>query len=173
MGADPVAEFEAYRDELLNLLGGQDPLVVLQDTPAKLDARFSGIADDLAAERPRPGAWSVKEIVGHLADTEWVFGYRIRVVLTHDSPPIPGYDQDLMVAGLEHNNRVLYELQGEFRVLRERNLDLYRRTEGQAWQRVGIHSERGAESVELNLRLLAGHDLRHLDQIERTIEAMT
>ena len=172
MGADPVAEFEQYRNELLGLLGSQDPLIVLEDTPAELAARFTGLDEAQASKRPGEGAWSVNEIVGHLADTEWVFGYRVRVMLTHDSPPIPGYDQDLMVAGLAHHERPLPALVEEFQTLRRLNLALYRRTRGEAWEREGVHAERGRESVDLSIRLLAGHDLRHLSQIERTLAAL-
>ena len=172
MGADPVTEFEAYRQELLAMLGDQDPLLVLRDTPAELAARLEGLSDVDSARRPGPGAWSVKEVVGHLADTEWVYGYRVRLMLSHERPDMPGYDQDLMVAGLEHNDRPLAGLLDEFEALRRRNLELYGRIEGEAWKRVGVHEERGEESVELNIRLLAGHDLLHLRQVDRTLGAV-
>lgn len=173
MGADPVTEFAAYRDELLGMLGDQDPLLVLRDTAAELAARLDALSEEDASRRPEPDAWSVREVIGHLADTEWVYGYRIRLMLTHDRPGIPGYDQDLMVDGLEHNERPLDELLDEFELLRERNLELYERTRGDAWTRVGVHSERGEESVDLSIRLLAGHDLRHLRQVDRTLGDIT
>ena len=66
MSADPVREFEAYRDELLARLGDRDPVHVLAHTPARLEARLSGLPDEVLAKRPRAGAWSVKEVVGHL-----------------------------------------------------------------------------------------------------------
>lgn len=169
MSADPVREFEAYREELLARLGDQDPVDVLAHTPARLEARVIGIAEDLLVRPPRPGAWSVKQIVGHLGDSEWVYGYRLRMMLSHERPAIAGYDQDVMVAGMAHNDRPISMLLEEFRRLRGLNVDLYLRTRGPAWERVGLHSERGEESVDLSLRLLAGHDLRHTDQIERVL----
>ncbi len=172
MSADPVKEFEAYRTELLDLLGDQDPLLVLEDTPAELAARLSKLDEDTMKRRPAPDAWSVAEIVGHLGDTEWVYGTRQRLVLTHDRPELVAYDQDLMVAGLEHADRSVDELVREFTDLRTWNLALYQRTRGEAWARTGLHAERGEESVELNIELLAGHDLRHLRQIERTVEGV-
>jgi len=172
MAADPVREFEAYRDELLSLLGADDPLDVMAHAPAQIEGRLKGIDESLLAKRPRQGAWSVKEILGHLGDTEWVYGYRMRMMLSHDQPPIAGYDQDVMAAGLEHNQRPLSMLMEELRRLRGLNLDLYRRTKGTAWQRAGLHSERGEESVDLSIRLLAGHDRRHFAQIERTLKAV-
>ena len=169
MPADPVREFEAYRDELLSRLGGQDPVDVLAHTPARLEAHLIDVEEVVLARPPRPGAWSVKEIVGHLGDSEWVYGYRMRMMLSHERPGIAGYDQDLMVAGMAHNGRPISMLLEEFRRLRGLNVDLYLRTRGPAWERVGVHSERGEESVDLSVSLLAGHDLRHMDQIERTL----
>lgn len=170
MSADPVKEFEAYRDELLARLGDRDPVDVLVRTPARLEARLTRLAEDALATRPRAGAWSVKEIIGHLADSEWVYGYRMRLMLSHERPAIAGYDQDVMVAGMAHNDRPISMLLEEFRRLRGLNVDLYLRTRGPAWERVGLHAERGEESVGFSVRLLAGHDLRHADQIERTLE---
>jgi hypothetical protein len=105
MPADPVKEFEAYRDELLARLGDGDPVEVLARTPAQLEARLSGLTEDVLAKRPRAGAWSVKEIIGHLGDSEWVYGYRMRLMLSHERPAIAGYDQDVMVAGMAHGER--------------------------------------------------------------------
>lgn len=169
MSADPVREFEAYRDELLARLGDRDPVHVLAHTPARLEERLSGVAGDVLAKRPHAGAWSAKEVVGHLGDSEWVYGYRLRLMLSHDRPRIAGYDQDVMVTGMAHNDRPLSMLLEEYRRLRGLNIDLYLRTRGPAWERVGLHSERGEESVGLSIALLAGHDLRHTDQIERIL----
>jgi hypothetical protein len=172
MPADPVEEFEAYRDELLARLGDRDPIEVLARTPARLEARLTGLAEDVLAKRPRAGAWSVKEIVGHLGDSEWVYGYRLRLMLSHERPAIAGYDQDVMVSGLAHNDRPISMLLEEYGRLRGLNVDLYLRSRGSDWERVGLHSERGEESVGLSVSLLAGHDLRHTDQIERTLQAI-
>lgn len=169
---DPVKEFEAYRQELLDRLAHRDPLEVLAHTPRTIEERLDGIDESLLSKRPNATAWSVKEIIGHLADSEWVYGYRMRMMLSHDEPPIAGYDQDVMVAGMAHNDRPLSMLLEELRRLRGLNLDLYLRTKGPAWERCGVHSERGAESVGLSIELLAGHDLRHCDQIERTLTAV-
>lgn len=172
MRIDPVKQPEAYIEDLLGKLGNQDPLLVMADTPVELAARLADVDDDRAAERPEAKSWSIREIVGHLADTEWVHGYRIRIALTQNEALQPGYDQDLMVDRLEHNERSLADLLDEFKVLRELNLEMYERMKGEPWSRTSIHAERGEESVERFINLLAGHDLRHLDQVDRTLEAL-
>ena len=173
MPADPVKEPEEYTQELLDLLGDDDPLDVLAHAPGLIEESIKGFAEEILTRRPFEGAWSVKEVIGHLGDTEWVYGYRVRMVISHDRPPIAGYDQDLMVAGMAHNERPISMLMEELRRLRGLNLDFYRRTQGPAWERAGLHSERGPESAGLTIRLLAGHDLRHLDQIRRTLTSVT
>ncbi len=169
MPADPVTEFQAYRQELLDRLGDRDPLVTLAATPREIESHLKGLDEAVLKRRPAEGAWSAKEVVGHLGDTEWVYGYRIRLILSHDVPPIQGYDQDKMVRGMDHNERPISMLLEELARLRGLNVDLYRRTRGSAWDRVGMHSERGEESVGYSIRLLAGHDLRHLDQLDSVI----
>jgi hypothetical protein len=173
MGADPVTEFEVYRDELLALVGERDPLDVLAHTPTQLEMRLANIDEGVLAARPQEGAWSVKEVLGHLGDSEWVYGYRMRIMLSHDAPEVAGYDQDVMVAGMKHNERPISMLLEELRRLRGLNLDLYLRSRGPAWERYGVHSERGEESVGFSIRLLAGHDLLHMTQIERTLAAVS
>jgi uncharacterized damage-inducible protein DinB len=169
MAADPVKAPEAYKRELLELLGDRDPLNVMAHTPRLIEERLSDVDESVLTQRPAEGAWSVKEVLGHLSDTEWVYGYRARMMLSHEEPSIEGYDQDLMARGMNHNERPLSMLMEELRRLRGLNLDLYLRTRGPLWERVGRHSERGDESVDLMVRLLAGHDLRHMEQIERTL----
>lgn len=170
---DPVTEFEAYRDSLLTLLGDDDPIEVMAHTPKLIEDRLAGIDEPILERRPREDAWSVKEILGHLGDSEWVYGYRARLMLSHDAPAIAGYDQDLMVAGMAHNQRPISMLLEELRRLRGLNIDLYLRTKGPAWERGGRHSERGEETVGLLVRLLAGHDRVHMRQIERTLEEVS
>jgi hypothetical protein len=169
MAADPVRAPEAYKQELLDLLAERDPLDVMAHTPRLIEERLKGIDESVLARRPQQGGWSVKEVLGHLGDTEWVYGYRARMMLSHDAPPIEGYDQDVMVRSMDHNERPLSMLLEELRRLRGLNLDLYLRTRGPSWERIGRHSERGDESVDLMVRLLAGHDLRHMEQIDRTL----
>ena len=112
------------------------------------------------------------QLASHLADGEWVYGYRLRLILCENDPAILGTQQDLWVAALRHNEREPSELAEIFRVLRSLNLAVWRRTSPEDLKRIGQHNERGPESLGVMLRLLAGHDLSHLDQINRYIQAV-
>ena len=101
-----------------------------------------------------------------------MYGYRLRLILCEDDPTILGTSQDSWVAALRHNEREPLELVEIFRTLRQFNLAEWRRTSPEDLKRTGQHNERGLESLGVMLRLLAGHDLSHLDQITRYISAV-
>jgi hypothetical protein len=122
--------------------------------------------------RPFEGKWTPNEVIGHLADSEWVYAYRLRLILCEDNPTILGMNQDLWVAGQRHNEREPSELVEMFRTMRQFNLALWKRMSPADLKRTGRHNERGPESLGVMLRMLAGHDLSHLDQITRYIQAI-
>jgi hypothetical protein len=114
----------------------------------------------------------VLEVVQHLADTELVCGYRLRMIVSHPTPDIQGFDQDRWAKELEYGSRRLTDALSEFRSLRESNMRLLRSLGPEKLARYGYHSERGQESVLQIAKLYAGHDLVHLQQIERIKQAV-
>ena len=113
------------------------------------------------------GKWSMRQVLQHLADSELVWGYRLRMVLAHDRPQITGYDQDLWAERLGYDEVDPDHALNEFAMLRQSNLRLLSRASADDMNRVGVHAERGEESVAHMIRLYAGHDLLHLRQLER------
>lgn len=162
-----------YIAAVLNLLGSQDSLDVLGRTA---DALRNAVADLPASDLHRPeapGKWSLAHVIQHLADSEIVWGYRLRMVLAHDRPGLTGYDQDAWADRLGYGDADPIESLDVFIVLREANLRLLRRLSREEWMRIGVHAERGEESVEHMTRLYAGHDLLHLRQLERIRQVLT
>lgn len=168
---DPVADATGYQRMLLSLLGQDDPAAVQEATPQELD-RILAQAGPALRRRPAEGEWSVLELIGHLADAELVMAGRYRWTIAHDEPPLLGYDQDRWVDRLRHNEKDPLELTSLFRVLREANLALWQRATPALRQRVGMHSERGPESYELEFRMIAGHDRFHLEQMGKTLASV-
>jgi len=160
-----------YVRALLAVLGDREPFGVLGELVPWLERRV-GALDDASLRRPEaPGKWSVVEVVQHLADSELVYGYRVRLILTQDSPPIPGYDQDAWARMLRYREAPLAQALAQIAALRGANLSLYRSLGPRELERAGLHGERGPESVGHIIRLLAAHDLVHRRQIERILEA--
>ena len=168
---DPVASPGAYRRELLAWLGQDDPAVVQGATTARVREIVAAAGDRLRL-RPEPREWSVIECIGHLVDSEVIASARIRWILAEDEPDIVGYDQDRWVDGLRHRDDEPEQLIGLFETLRGANLRLLAATPAAAFERFGIHRERGPESYGLIVRLGAGHDRFHIAQAERALEAV-
>ena len=165
---DPVTQAAAYQQHLLGLLRQDDPAEVQTSTRAALLEILEDTGSDLRTT-PAPGEWSVLELLGHLVDAEIVLSGRYRWVLSHDRPPLLGYDQDRWVERLRHNDDPPDALLEVFSTLRTANLRLWNRSSADDRQRVAMHAERGPESYELMFRMLAGHDRFHLDQMRRTL----
>lgn len=160
-------EAKAYTAAVLDLVGSREPLAVLHGTRGALETAVSGLNDRQLSQPEAPGKWSIRQVVRHLADSELVWGWRLRLVLAQDRPTLTGYDQDAWAERLRYNDASLEDSLTEFAVLRKANLRLLAQSSGDDLKRVGVHSERGDESVAHMIRLYAGHDLLHLRQIER------
>jgi hypothetical protein len=118
-----------------------------------------------------PGKWSVIEVIQHLADSELVYGWRTRMILTEDRPAIQGFDQDAWTRTLRYDEMPLDVALGQLGGMRAANLQLWRSLSPAQRARVGVHSERGPESLDLLLHLMGAHDLVHRRQIERGLAA--
>ena len=163
----------AYVSAVLDLLGDRDPETVLRATPPALAAAIDGVSAPQLRQPEQAGKWSIVHILQHLADSEVVWSWRMRLILAQDRPQITGYDQDLWADRLHYADSDPFEALELFGVLRGDNLRLLQRASPADLRRVGIHAERGEESLEHLRRLYAGHDLLHLRQIERVRGAVT
>jgi hypothetical protein len=168
---DPVGQAAAYQRFLLDALGDDDPAEAQATTPARMRALVAAAGPDLRT-RPEPTEWSVAECIGHVADGELVSAARYRWILAHDEPELIGYDQDLWVDRLHHGTGDVDQLLDLFEALRTADVALWRGTTPDERARVGIHRERGRESLDLLFRMLAGHDRVHLDQADRALVAV-
>jgi DinB family protein len=165
---DPVSDAAEYQQFLLSKLGDDDPAGVQADTPSAL-RKLLGEAGDRLSDRPAPTEWSVLEVAGHMLDSEIVASARYRWILAHDEPRLAGYDQDLWMERLRHNEDDPGEIVSMFEALRAANGALWSRSSEAERGRVGVHEERGPESYELVFRLMAGHDRNHLAQARRAL----
>lgn len=167
LSSSTPSEIAEYVNALQGLLGDRDPLGVLRATPGELRRRVAGAPLEELGRPESPGKWSVRHVLGHLADSELIYGWRVRMILAHDRPVITGYDQDLWAERLGYEQTDPAQALQTFTVLRESNLRLLERATPVDLQRVGVHSERGEETLAHLVRLYAGHDLLHLRQIDR------
>lgn len=174
-----AADASAYVDSMLGLVGDRDPLALMDAAPARLRAAVVGLSE-ADARRPEPASrrdtggdgWSVLQTLRHLADSEVVYGYRVRLILAADRPAIPGYDQDAWAGSLHYHRGTVAEAVEDVAAGRRMTMRLLRTLDADQWDRVGLHNERGEESVRRIATLLAAHDLNHERQIARVRAAL-
>ncbi|MGA7558944.1 MAG: DinB family protein [Terriglobales bacterium] len=160
---------QQYTQRILANAQGQDPIKVQSTTPKKLARLIKGIPTPKLRKRPAPDKWSVAEILAHLADVEIVVGWRMRLILGAPGGPVQAFDQDAWVTAGHYEKREprkSIELQ---RTVREANLALLKSLSPEQWKHFGQHAERGQESIEHLVRMIAGHDINHIQQIERIL----
>jgi hypothetical protein len=169
-GRAPTAAM-TYVRAVTGLVGDRDPIEVMNELPAWLEARTLDIEDILRRRPEAPGKWSVHDVVQHLADAETAFLWRTRLICAEEREPmLQGYDQDHWAARLRYQDAPFEEVLEELIVMRRRNLRLVRTLRPEELERAGQHVERGRESLALMLPLMAGHDLVHRRQIDRIIK---
>lgn len=160
-------EITAYVAALLELLGDDDPVTILRATPAAVQRFLESVPAEIVTRPEAAGKWSIRDVIQHLADSELVGGFRLRMILAHDRPRLVGYDQDLWANRLRYRDVDVRDAVEQFSVLRRANLRLWQDLSSADLKRVGLHGERGDETLEQMRRLYAGHDLLHLRQLER------
>ena len=161
---------QQYTQRLLSYAEGQDPMRLQQAAPKKLAALIKGKTKQRLTRKPGPDKWSIAEIMAHLADSEIAIGWRLRQILSTDGIPLQPYDQDQWAKTLDYAHRDPRQSLESFRVLREANLAVLKAAPRRLWDNYGMHQERGKESIAHMVRMIAGHDLNHLQQVEQILK---
>jgi hypothetical protein len=160
---------QEYIKRILANLEGQDPLKVQAGTAKKIERMIKGVPASKLRKRPAPEKWSAGEILAHLADTEIVVGWRLRQILGAPGTPIQAFDQDSWAAAGRYQKRDPRKCAEQFRVVREANLALLKSLAPEQWKHHGMHAERGVETIEHIVGMMAGHDINHVKQVERIV----
>ena len=158
---------QQYTERILGLVSNNKPLEVQRETATMLAKLINPLSKRQLSERPEPGKWSITEILAHLADSEIVLSWRMRLVICQNGAALQAADQDVWSETLDYagqDPKVSLEI---FRVLRENNLRLLEALPRNLWENYGMHSEHGKQTLAHLVRLYAGHDLNHLAQVEK------
>jgi hypothetical protein len=157
-----VAEVERTMDEATR----RELIARYRAGYGQVQRALEGCTPEELDRRPRPGAWTAREIVHHLGDSEMTSAIRLRRLIAEDGPLIQGYDQD------DYSRRLFYDRPIEaslaaFKAARESTAEILERLPADAWDRRGTHCESGAYSVCGWLEIYAAHAHNHADQIRR------
>jgi hypothetical protein len=158
---------EQYISRILGHVEGQDAIKVQRSTAARLKKAIHGLTPKQLQWKPEPGKWSIAEITAHLADAEIVGSWRMRQIIGASGTTVQAFDQDVWASAFQYAKRDARQSIEVFRVLRENNHAMLKALPKDAWDRYGMHNERGRETLAHIVRMFAGHDNNHLLQIER------
>lgn len=142
-----------------------DLFALLRRQPKDLRSLLERVTDTQANARPAPGEWSVKEVIGHICDSERVFGYRALHIARGDTTPLALYDQDAYVLATDFNARSLRDLLDEFAALRQANVLTFSPMGIAELERRGTVNEQ-PYSVRGLLYVMAGHVMHHVESLK-------
>lgn len=153
-------EYDHYYERYISLVPDQDVLVTLDQQLAETQILLRGLSEDHGGFRYEPNKWSVKEVLGHLIDTERIMSYRALCIARKERTPLPGFEQDDYVKSGNFDKRSISSLAREFEQVRRATISLFRNLESEAWERTGT-----ANKVSISVRalayIIAGHELHH------------
>jgi hypothetical protein len=155
-------EYAPYYEKYVSLVAAGDIVETLERQSADTLALLRSVPEDRAGMSYEPGKWSVKELVGHVIDTERVFSHRALRFARGDQTPLPGYEQDDYVRAANFDARTLSSIAGEFERVRAATVALLRSFDQEAWARRGTANDNEV-SVRALAHILAGHELHHIN----------
>ncbi len=161
LGRPQPNEAASYYSIYIDRVGSDDILDVLATQLEEARAFLSEISEEQSLHRYAPGKWSMRELLGHVNDTERVFTFRALWFARGFQDPLPSYDQEIAVAAAESDKVSWASHLDEFRAIRSATLSLFRNLSSEAWLRGGIASDNHV-TVRALAYIVAGHLTHHL-----------
>ncbi|MBI4891847.1 MAG: DinB family protein [Acidobacteria bacterium] len=158
------SEYAPYFDRYISQVPDGPILGKLTANP--LEAALRAVPDEAASLRPAPGKWSLKEVLGHVIDTERIMAARALRIARGDQTALPGFDQDPYVENADFQRRSMESLLEELQAVRAATAALFRWLPEEAWARTGTVSG-NQTSVRALAWVIAGHELHHVNLLTR------
>jgi hypothetical protein len=153
-------EYAAYYETYISLVKSED-IVATLETQGLQTARFLAARSEREGNfRYAPDKWSVKEVVGHLSDSERIFAYRALRIARGDKTPLSGFEQDDYIRGGSFGERTLADVAEEFSLVRAASVALFKSLRKEAWELRGV-ANKNEVTVRALAYIIAGHELHH------------
>lgn len=157
-----ASEHNPYYSKYIDRVPAGDIIAQLETQAEESVRLLAGLTAEQAEHRYAPGKWSIKEVVGHIADAERIFAYRALRIGRGDATPLASFDENTYVPTGEFGARTLADLIAEFRAVRAATVAMYRGFPVAAMTRLGTASDSPA-SVRALAWTIAGHELHHMN----------
>ena len=150
-----------YYDRYISLIGDDDIIEVLEEQRKKSEKFLKTFTEKQGNYSYADGKWTMKEVLGHVIDTEKIMAYRALAFARGEKQSLPGFEQDDYVAESNFNNRSLADLINEFLTVRDSNIILFKSFDEKILNRRGIASESEVTVLAL-IYIIAGHEKHHM-----------
>jgi len=154
------SEYDPYYERYISLVKTDDIVATLQKQAQETRDLLNRVSAEKAEFRYAPGKWSVKEVLGHVNDTERIMSYRVLRIARGDQTPIEGFEQDDYVAGGKFSRRTMDDLLQEFMTIRNATIQLLRHVDAESAERQGTANQKQI-SARAVVYVIAGHELHH------------
>jgi hypothetical protein len=163
-------EYAPYYDRYISLVANNNDsalgiLAALDEQRRQTLLLLSGRTEDDGNLRYTPEKWSLKEVIGHLNDTERVFAYRALRIARGDATPMQGFEQDDYVRNGPFAHGSLAGLIEDYIAVRRATISLFRNLDEADWTRRGV-ANKSEVTVRALAYIIAGHELHHRRIIE-------
>jgi hypothetical protein len=159
-GRPSSSEYAPHFARYVDLVSGEDVILALSGQIDRTVPALRSVSEEVSLRRYAPEKWSLKEVLGHMIDTERIFAYRALRIARNDKTLLPSFDQDAFVAAAGFDSRPWTDLLTEFELLRRVNVLMFRGLDKSAWKFLG-----NANGSDLSVRaaafIIAGHELAH------------
>ena len=163
-------DYDPYYEGYIKLVTGDDINKILTLQSSETQEVLNSFPLSMGDYSYEPGKWTVKEVIGHLIDTERVMAYRALCIARGESQPLPGFDQDTYVKSGNFNKRDLFDLIYEFRLLRESNLLLAKGLDQEVMNKRGVANKKEITVLAL-FYIIAGHEKHHINVLLERYQA--
>jgi uncharacterized damage-inducible protein DinB len=154
------AEYDPYYERYISLVKTDDIAATLQKQAQQTRDLLGKVSSEKAEFRYASGKWSVKEVLGHINDTERIMSYRVLRIARGDQTHIEGYEQDDYVTGGKFSRRTMDDLLQEFMTIRNATIQLIRHLDAETAERHGTANNKQI-SARAIVYVIAGHELHH------------
>lgn len=155
-------DYAPYYKDYVNYIEGDNIIKILRDQLSRTVKLVKSIPEEKGNYAYAKGKWSIKEVLGHITDSERIFAYRALCIARGEKKSLPGFEQDDYVRGGNFNNRTLMSLIDEFIQLRKSNIILFNSFTEDMLNKRGL-ANNNEVTVRAILFITAGHEVHHIN----------
>jgi hypothetical protein len=159
-------DFNPYYDRYISLIGDDDIIEVLEEQRKTSEKFLKTFTEKQGNYSYADGKWTVKEVLGHVIDTEKIMAYRALAFARGEKQSLPGFEQDDYVTESNFNNRSLVDIINEFLTARESNIILFNSFDEEILNRRGTASDSEVTVLAL-IYIIAGHEKHHMKVLRK------